>query len=154
MDEATFPRETGHVGAFLGGLLGAAAGAAVWAVFVLGFHIYWGAIAFLVGLAAGFGARLLAGKHGSTAARPIACVCAVVGYLAGMYMIKGHLHANWVEAKEGIRPALLDPRVWKYVWGNPDHHFGFFDLLWGAFAIWGASIVPSTAPRRPAEPAA
>jgi len=141
-EEETVPRDTGYVGAVLGGLAGAAVGAGAWAVFILVFHIYWGAVAFLVGLAAGLGAYHLGGRRGGQAVQVIACVCALLGFLAGTYLVNAHPHANWVEAHEKVRPGLLDPRVWRYVWGNPDHHFGFLDLVWCAFALWGAWIIP------------
>ncbi len=154
MEEATVPSETGYAGAFLGGLLGAAVGAAACAAISLGFHFVLGGLTVLIGLATAGGVWLLGGRRGGPAARYIAYACALFGYLAAIQVVKGYLHANWVEAHEGVRPGLVDPRVWKYVWGNPDRHFGVLDLLGAALALWGASIVPSAAPRRPAGPAA
>lgn len=137
-----------YAGAVVGGLLGSALGAGVWAVFILKLAIYWGAIAFLVGLASGLGAFLLSGRARGTAIQAIAEACALLGYLAGKYVVTAHLHVNWLTATKGITPGLLDPQVWSYVWGNPDHHLGMFDLIWAAFAVWGAMIIPARSDRR------
>ncbi len=141
----TEPSAAAYAGAVVGGLLGAALGGVVWAIFLFVFHFYFGAIAFLVGIASGYGAHLLSGRRGGPGIQAIAAGCAVLGYLAGDYMVLAHGHIPWLLANKHIAAGYLDPVVWSYVWGNPDHHFGKFDVLWAAFAVWGAWITSARA---------
>ena len=84
------PRATGLLVASVSGLVGALAGAAVWAAVAAATHMEVGYVAVLVGFLAGLGVRYGAGKQRGPALQYLAVVLSVVGLVAAKYMLFAH----------------------------------------------------------------
>lgn len=131
--------------AAVGTLVGALAGAAVWAGVAISSGYAIGYIAVLVGFLAGKGATLATGgKHG----RPLQIVAvagAVIGLLVAHYAIFANgMHAMALE-EEGVEISYIDPFITSNFVPYMQSRTGLFDLLWVFLAV-------STAWRGPAGP--
>jgi hypothetical protein len=122
-------------GAVLGGVVGALLGGAVWAGVAIASGLAIGYVAILVGFLAGKGVVLGAGKRKSVQFQAVAVACAVLGLLAGKYMIVAHvistklpeLHLGW-----------FDGKVLRVFFQHLGEFVRPFDILWIVLALGAA----------------
>jgi hypothetical protein len=127
--------------AFLGGLVGAALGAAVWAGIAVVTNLEVGYVAILVGFLAGFGVRVAAGKKRSMGMQVMAALLSVVGLLLAKYAVVAHVIVDLAK-KEGMAVSYFDPRIFEVFPLALKEMLSPFDALWLILAIGAAYRVP------------
>lgn len=120
------------------GLVGAIAGAAVWAGIAIATQYSIGYVAVLVGFLAGYGVRRGAGRTRTQLIRAIAIGCAVVGLLLAKFIIIVHAVAA-LAVEKSVTIPYLDPIWFKVFWKVFPDTLTPFDALWLFLAISAAA---------------
>lgn len=121
------------------GLVGAIAGAAVWAGIAIATDFEVGYVAVLVGFLAGYGVRRGAGRGRTLLLRGIAVGCAVLGLLLAKFIIIVQVVAAAVLRQDGIEVPYFDTIWFKVVWELFPDTLTPFDALWLFLAIGAAA---------------
>lgn len=123
-------------GAVLGGVVGALLGGAAWAGVAIASGLAIGYVAVLVGFLAGKGVVIGAGKRKSVQLQVVAVACAVLGLLAGKYLIVAHA----IDTKfSELHLGYFDGKVVRVFFQNLGEFVRPFDFLWILLAL-GAAI--------------
>jgi hypothetical protein len=122
-------------GAILGGLVGALVGGAIWAGVAIASGLAIGFVAVLVGYLAGFGVVQGARKKKSTQLQGVAVACALLGLLAGKYLIVAHTIKTMVPDAD---LGYLDGRILEIFFQHLGEFFRVFDVLWIVLAFGAA----------------
>jgi hypothetical protein len=125
------------IAATIAGLVGAMAGAAVWAGIGIATDFEIGYVAVLVGFLAGLGVRIGAGSARGQSLQILAVVLAVVG----LGLAKYGMFAGAVLNELDISP--FDPRVAGAFFDNVGSMLSPFDALWLFLAVGAAWKVPA-----------
>ncbi|MBI5433776.1 MAG: hypothetical protein HZA52_13170 [Planctomycetes bacterium] len=133
---ADLPKPTHVLGAWAIGALGALIGGAVWALVAIAFDLELGYLAIGVGMLAGYGVFLGAGKKRGRSLQFVAVGCAVLGLVLGKYLIVAHV---FVTEYPELVTSYVDPALFETFSDNLGEFFSGYDVLWFALAI-GASI--------------
>jgi hypothetical protein len=121
------------------GLVGAIAGAAVWAGIAIATQLAIGYVAVLVGFLAGYGVRRGAGRTRTQLIRGIAIGCAVFGLLLAKFIIVVQAVAAFALEKHGVHIPYFDLVWFKVFWSVFPGTLTAFDALWLFLAISAAA---------------
>jgi len=121
------------------GLVGAIAGAAVWAGIAIATQLAIGYVAVLVGFLAGYGVRRGAGRTRTQLIRGIAIGCAVFGLLLAKFIIVVQAVAAILLEKPGAHIPYFDLVWFKVFWAVFPDTLNAFDALWLFLAVGAAA---------------
>ncbi len=121
------------------GLVGAIAGAAIWAGIAIATDLAIGYVAVLVGFLAGYGVRRGAGRTRTQLIRGIAIGCAVFGLLLAKFIIVVQVVAALALEKYGAHIPYFDVVWFKVFWSVFPGTLTAFDALWLVLAISAAA---------------
>jgi len=123
--------------AIAGGLVGAMVGAGVWAALAVFANFEFGLVAMAVGVLAGYGAKLAAGKARGLHFQIATAACAVLGLVAGKYFTFAHYVAEaWREKGLSVNPFA--PELFGHFVEMLPKLLSPFDALWFFLALSSA----------------
>jgi hypothetical protein len=129
--------------AFVGAVLGGAAGAALWWGFTVLTKISFGLIAVAIGYAVGWGTVRFAGDKRSRGLQILSATVALAGYFFATYLVNATF-INKALAERGDAQRLdlftLDPTLFTRVVALG---FGLMDLVFLAIVLWQAWQMPA-----------
>lgn len=129
--------------AFVGAVLGGAAGAALWWGFTVLTKISFGLIAVAIGYAVGWGTVHFAGDKRSRGLQILSATVALAGYFVATYLVNATF-INKALAERGDAQRLelftMDPALFARVAALG---FGLMDLVFLAIVIWQAWQMPA-----------
>jgi hypothetical protein len=131
--------------AVVGGLVGALAGAMVWAGVAIATNFEVGYIAVLVGFLAGLGVKKGAGPQRGALLQYLAASLAVMGLLAAKYLVFAYAVVK-LGHERGIDLGYLDGRVLSAFPDALGEMVSAFDALFLVLALMAAYRVPKAAP--------
>jgi hypothetical protein len=121
------------------GLVGAIAGAAVWAGIAIATNLAIGYVAVLVGFLAGYGVRRGAGRTRTQLIRGVAIGCAVFGLLLAKFIIVVQAVVSFALEEPGAQIPYFDLVWFQIFWSVFPKTLSPFDALWLFLAIGAAA---------------
>lgn len=141
--EGKKPDASAYPIAAAGGLLGALAGAAVWAAIAVATNFEVGYVAVLVGFLAGYGVKLGARDKRGGGLPVLAAGLSVVGLVAAKYFIFAWFAVEGAR-KAGVGIGYIDPILLGKFFDFLPRMLSAFDLLWVILAIGAAYRAPAS----------